>query len=63
MFSLQFPVMLLFLDIVVESIRIAEGKQTELSNAVFFILALLFIVLGVGMVKAIQEGKKQKSDD
>lgn len=63
MFSLQFPVMLLFLDIVVESIRIAEGKQTELSNAVFFILALLFIVLGVGMVKAIHEGKKQKSDD
>lgn len=63
MFSIQLPVMLLFLDIIVESIRIAERKQTQLSNAVFFILGLLFAVLGIGMVKAIQEGKKQKSDD
>lgn len=62
MFSLQLPVMILFLDIIVESIRVAEGKQTELSNAIFFILGLLFAVLGVGMVKTIQEGNKEKSD-
>lgn len=63
MFSLQIPVMILFLDIIVESIRVAEGKQTELSDAIFFILGLLFAVLGVGMVMAIREGNKEKSDN
>lgn len=63
MFSLQLPVMILFLDIIVESVRIAEGKQTELSSAIFFILGLMFAVIGVRLVKSIQEGIIKKSDD
>ncbi|MCW3160281.1 DUF1648 domain-containing protein [Chryseobacterium oryctis] len=60
--SLLFPIMLLFLDITVESILVAQGKQKELSNAVFYILGLLFIVIGVAFVKGFQQGKTQKSD-
>lgn len=63
MFSLQLPVMILFLDIIVESIRVAEGKQTELSGAVFYIVGLIFIIIGVSVVKSIQEGKTKKSND
>lgn len=63
MFSLQLPLMVLFLDIIVESVRIAEGKQTELSSAIFFILGLMFAVIGVRLVKSIQEGVIKKSDD
>ncbi|MCQ9641781.1 DUF1648 domain-containing protein [Chryseobacterium sp. WG14] len=62
-FSLQLPVMLLFLDIILESVRIAEGKQTDLSNAIFIILGLLFTVIGVGLVKSIQESLTKKSND
>jgi len=63
MFSMQFSLMILFLDIIIESVRIAEGKQLELSNAVFFILGLLFIIIGVGLVKSIQERITKKSND
>lgn len=63
MFSLQLPVMILFLDIIVESIRVAEGKQTELSSAVFYIVGLMFAVIGVAVIKSIQEGKTKKSND
>lgn len=62
LYSIQFPVMLLFLDIVIESIRIAEGKQAKLSELVFFIVGLLFAVIGVGLVKSIQEGIRNKTN-
>ncbi|AZA80913.1 hypothetical protein C1637_11100 [Chryseobacterium lactis] len=63
MFSMQFSLMILFLDIIIESVRIAEGKQLELSNAVFFILGLLFMIIGIGLVKSIQERIAKKSND
>lgn len=63
MYSIQFPVMLLFLDIVIESIRIAEGKQAKLSEIVFFIVGLLFAVIGVGLIKSIKEGITKKSNN
>lgn len=56
LFALELPVMILFLDIIVESIRVAEGKQTELSNAVFFILGAMFVVIGVGLTQSIRKG-------
>lgn len=61
-FLLQLPVMILFLDIILESIRVAEGKQTELSNAVFYILGVMFAVIGIGLVISIREGITKKSD-
>ncbi|MDN3691109.1 DUF1648 domain-containing protein [Chryseobacterium tructae] len=62
LFSLEIPVMVLFLDIIIESIRVAEGKQTELSNAIFFILGVMFVILGVGLIKSIQEGITKSND-
>jgi uncharacterized membrane protein len=62
-FSLQLPVMTLLLDIMVESIRVAEGKQTELSHAVFYILGAMFAVIGIGLVISIREGITKKSDN
>lgn len=62
LFSLQLPVMILFLDIIVESIRVAEGKQKELSDAVFFILGLMFAVIGIGLVKFIRESSRKSND-
>lgn len=62
LFSLQLPVMTLFLDIIVESIRVAEGKQKELSDAVFFILGLMFAVIGIGLVKSIRESSRKSND-
>lgn len=62
LFSLELPVMILFLDIIVESIRIAEGKQTELSDTLFFILGVLFTVIGVGLIKSIRDTKTKPND-
>lgn len=62
LFSLQLPVMILFLDIIVESIRIAEGKQKELSNTVFFIVGLMFAVIGIGLIKSIRESSRKPND-
>lgn len=55
LFSLQLPIMLLFLDILVESVRVAEGKQTALSSTIFFLLGLLLAMIGVNVVKSIKE--------
>lgn len=61
LFTLQVPIMTLFLDIVVESIRIAEKKQTELSHTIYFILGFLFIIIGVGLIKSIRDSKKKSN--
>lgn len=62
LFSLELPVMVLFLDIIVESIRVAEGRQTVLSDAVFFILGGILAVVGVGVIKSFREGKTKSND-
>lgn len=62
LFSLELPVMILFLDIIIESIRVAEGKQTELSDAVFYILGVMFTVIGIGLIKSIREGITTSND-
>lgn len=62
LFSLELPVMILFLDIVVESIRVAEGRQTELSDAVFYILGLLFAVIAIGLIKSLRDSKTKSND-
>ncbi|REC62652.1 hypothetical protein DRF65_09400 [Chryseobacterium pennae] len=62
LFSLELPVMILFLDIIVESIRVAEGKQTELSDAVLFILGLMFAVIGIGLIKSVRESKTKSNN-
>ncbi|AZB09812.1 DUF1648 domain-containing protein [Chryseobacterium sp. G0162] len=61
LFSLELPVMVLFLDIIVESIRVAEGKQTELSDAVFFILGTMMMIIGIGLIKSFREGKTKSN--
>ncbi|WP_250255612.1 DUF1648 domain-containing protein [Chryseobacterium sp. Marseille-Q3244] len=61
LFSLELPVMVLFLDIIVESIRVAEGKQTELSDAVFFILGAMMMIIGIGLIKSFREGKTKSN--
>ncbi|UHO38730.1 DUF1648 domain-containing protein [Chryseobacterium capnotolerans] len=62
LFSLELPIMILFLDIVVESIRVAEGRQTELSDAVFYILGLLFAVIAIGLIKSLRDSKTKSND-
>ena len=62
LFSLELPVMVLFLDIIVESVRIAEGRQKELSGAVFFILGGILVVIGTGLIKSFRESKIKSND-
>lgn len=62
LFSLEFSIMILFLDTIVESARVAEGKQKELSDAVFFIFGLMFTIIGVGLIKCIREGVTKSND-
>ncbi|WP_347216954.1 DUF1648 domain-containing protein [Chryseobacterium sp.] len=62
LYSLELPVMILFLDIIVESIRVAEGKQKELSDAVFFILGGILAVVGVGLIQSFWASKTKSND-
>lgn len=62
LYSLELPVMILFLDIIVESIRVAEGKQKELSDAVFFILGGILAVIGTGLIKSFRESRIKSND-
>ncbi|WP_160135900.1 DUF1648 domain-containing protein [Chryseobacterium sp. c4a] len=62
LFTLQVPIMVLFLDIIVESIRIAERKQTELSNVIYFILAVLLAMIAIGFIKSMKEGVTKSND-
>jgi uncharacterized membrane protein len=61
MYSILLPVLLLFVDIVVESVWIAQGKLKEMTNAVFFLLSLSFIVIGLNIFFMLKEGKSEKS--
>lgn len=60
-YSILFPILLLLADTVVESILIAQGKLQEMSNAVFILLALLFIIMGIHIFRMIKEGKSETS--
>lgn len=55
LFSLQLPIMLLFLDIIVESVRIAEGQQTELSGIFSFFLGVILAIVGINIIRSIRD--------
>lgn len=58
-YSILLVMLLLLADTVVESILIAEGKLSEMSNAVFVLLALLFFTIGFHIFSMIKEGRKE----
>ncbi|ROH96754.1 DUF1648 domain-containing protein [Chryseobacterium daecheongense] len=60
MYSILLPVLLLFGDIIVESIWVAQGKLTEMTNAVFVLLSLLLIVIGANIFCMIKKGKLEQ---
>lgn len=55
------PVLLLLADTIVESILIAQGKLQKMTDAVFVLLALLFIVIGTHIFRMIKESKSETS--
>lgn len=59
MYSMLFPVMLLLGDTVMESILVSKGKLNTMTDAVFFILALLFGVFGISIFKMIKGSKAE----
>ncbi|MDF2932956.1 MAG: hypothetical protein K0R36_2287 [Chryseobacterium sp.] len=60
-YSILLPILFLLADTVVESILIAQGKLQEMSNAVFVLLALLLIVVGIHIFKMIKESQSETS--
>lgn len=60
MYSILLPVLLLFGDIIVESVWVAQGKLTEMTNAVFVLLSLLLLVIGVNIFFMMKENLKIK---
>jgi uncharacterized membrane protein len=60
-YSILLPILLLLADTVVESVLIAQGKLQEMSNAVFVLLALSFIVMGIHIFRMIKESKSETS--
>lgn len=60
--STLLPILLLLADTVVESILIAQGKLRGMSNAVFILLALVFIVIGIHIFRMIKESKSETSN-
>jgi len=60
--STLLPILLLLADTVVESILIAQGKLQEMSNAVFILLALVFVVSGIHIFRMIREGRSETSN-
>lgn len=60
MYSILLPVLLLFGDIIVESIWVAQGKLTEMTNAVFVLLSLLLIVIGANIFCMIKKEKLEQ---
>lgn len=60
--STLLPILLLLADTVVESILIARGKLRGMSNAVFILLALVFVVIGIHIFRMIKESKSETSN-
>lgn len=60
--STLLPILLLLADTVVESILIAQGKLRGMSNAVFILLALVFVVIGIHIFRMIKESKSETSN-
>ena len=60
-YSILLPILLLLADTVVESVLIAQGKLQEMSNAVFVLLALSFVVIGIHIFRMIKESKSETS--
>ena len=60
-YSILLPILLLLADTVVESILIAQGKLQEMSNAVFVLLPLSLIVIGMHIFRMIKESKSETS--
>lgn len=62
MYTMLLPILLLLGDTVLESILIAQGKLAEMTNAVFFLLALFFAVMGYSIYKMIKESRAETSN-
>lgn len=60
--STLLPILLLLADTGVESILIAQGKLRGMSNAVFILLALVFVVIGIHIFRMIKESKSETSN-
>lgn len=60
--STLLPILLLLADTVVESILIAQGKLRGMSNAVFILLALVFVVIEIHIFRMIKESKSETSN-
>ena len=60
--STLLPILLLLADTVVESILLAQGKLRGMSNAVFILLALVFVVIGIHIFRMIKESKSETSN-
>lgn len=58
-YSILCTILFLLADTVVESILIAQGKLTEISNAVFFLLGITFFTIGFHITKMIKEGNRK----
>ncbi|WP_144281779.1 DUF1648 domain-containing protein [Chryseobacterium echinoideorum] len=59
--TLLLPVLLFLADTVVESVLIAQGKLQEMSDIVFVLLALVFVVAAIHIDKMIKESKSETS--
>lgn len=59
MYSILLPVLLLLSDTIVESILIAQGRMDTMSNAPFVLLTLLFIVIGIHVLRMFREKNKK----
>lgn len=62
-YSILLPILFLLADTIVESILIAQGKLHEMSNAVYVLLVLTFLVMGIHIFRMIKEGKSEISND
>lgn len=59
-YGFLFPVMLLFAEITVETILIADGKLSKLSSVFFIVSGVLIIYFGVMIYRMISDGKREQ---